>query len=224
LTGSGEAGNRLDYSAALRRSIASRIGDFAVHRQPDLTGLKRAAVAIAVVALDGPQASDLPEAGFLLTRRPDSMRAHGGQLALPGGRIDTAESTEAAALRELSEELGIALDRTAVLGALDDYPTRSGYLISPVVVWVPQGAAVQANPAEVAAVYEIPLAELRRPDSPEVFAIAESDRPVIRMPLSQIGGRVNAPTAAILYQFREVALEGRPTRVDHYDQPVWAWR
>ena len=58
--------------------------------------------------------------------------------------------------------------------------------------------------------------------SPEIVAIEESDRPIIRLPLPV--ANVNAPTAAVLYQFREVALAGRDTRVDHFEQPVFAWR
>jgi 8-oxo-dGTP pyrophosphatase MutT (NUDIX family) len=152
------------------------------------------------------------------------LRAHGGQLALPGGRVDEGESVVAAALRELHEELGIAVGEETVLGLLDDYPTRSGYLIAPVVVWLPPEAAPTPNPFEVAEVYRLPLAELCRSDSPEIFMIPESDRPVIRLPMPLIGTQINAPTAAMLYQFRVVGLEGRMTRVDHFDQPVWAWR
>ena len=88
----------------------------------------------------------------------------------------------------------------------------------------PSGTVATPNAAEVARIYRIPLSDLRREGSPEIFAIPESDRPVIRLHLPPLNGNVNAPTAAILYQFREVALEGRPTRVDHFDQPVWAWR
>jgi 8-oxo-dGTP pyrophosphatase MutT (NUDIX family) len=143
---------------------------------------------------------------------------------LPGGRIDQRETIAQAALRELSEELGINLGPEAILGTLDDYPTRSGYLISPLVVWTPPGATPTPNPVEVAQVYRIPLVELRRSGSPEIFAIPESDRPVLRLPMPLIGTYINAPTAAMFYQFREVALEGRITRVGHFDQPVWAWR
>ncbi|MBI1773991.1 MAG: CoA pyrophosphatase [Proteobacteria bacterium] len=213
------------YSDELRERIAARLGAFAAVRRTDTLGLKRAAVVVAVVALaDQEQAIARRRAGFLLTRRASTMRAHGGQLALPGGRIEDVESVEQAALRELSEEVGIEVGPPAILGALDDYPTRSGYLISPIVVWVPRGLVAKSNAAEVAEIYEIPLAELKRGDSPEFFAIPESDRLVIRLPVTQIAGYVNAPTAAVLYQFREVALEGRQTRVDHFDQPVWAWR
>src|SRR6478609_4147581 len=88
--------------------------------------------------------------------------------------------------------------------------TRSGYLIAPVVVWSP-GVTVTPNPAEVAAAYRIACRELFRDGSPEIVAIEESDRPIIRLPLPV--ANVNAPTAAVLYQFREVALAGRDTRV-----------
>jgi len=212
------------YTADLRALLAERLAQFDVIRR-DAGGLIPAAVAIVVAALEERAApGTATEAAFLLTDRTPRLRAHGGQLALPGGRVDPDESIEQAALRELSEELGIALLPTAIIGRLDDYATRSGYLISPVVVWAPPEARARPSSAEVARIYRIPLIELRRDDAPEFLAIPESDRPVVRLFLPALGGHVNAPTAAMLYQFREVALEGRPTRVDHFDQPAWAWR
>jgi hypothetical protein len=74
--------------------------------------------------------------------------------------------------------------------------------------------------AEVARVHVVPLADLDV--APELVTIPESDRPVIRLPL--LGGWVHAPTAAVVHQFSEVVLHGRGTRVDHYEQPVFAWR
>ena len=79
---------------------------------------------------------------------------------------------------------------------------------------------------KIARVYE-PVADARHTpgefySSPEIVAIEESDRPIIRLPLPV--ATVNAPTAALLFQFREVALAGRDTRVDHFEQPVFAWR
>ena len=91
-------------------------------------------------------------------------------------------------------------------------------------MWTPRDAVVAPNPAEVAHLFRIPLSELRRPESPDIYRIPESDRPVIRLPMPLMNTQINAPTAAVLYQFREVALEGRATRVGHFDQPVWAWR
>ncbi len=159
---------------------------------------------------------------FLLTRRAAGLRAHARQWALPGGRLDDGELPVAAALRELREEVNLTLDESSVLGVLDDYPTRSGFVITPVVVWATVGAAPVANPDEVAGVYLVPLADLDLPDVPRLVSIPESDRPVIQVPL--LGTLVHAPTAAVLYQLREVVMHGRPTRVDHFEQPVWAWR
>lgn len=213
------------FDIDLKQIILGRMADFVLNSAANGQELKRAAVAITVVARDEDDAFGRPgDAAFLLTRRAPKLRAHAGQLALPGGRVDAGETPQQAALRELDEELGLALDESHILGTLDDYPTRSGYLIAPVVLWAPLEAVITPNPAEVAHLFRIPLAELRRPESPEIFSIPESDRPVIRLPTPMVNGHINAPTAAMLYQFREVALEGRATRVDHFDQPVWAWR
>jgi 8-oxo-dGTP pyrophosphatase MutT (NUDIX family) len=168
----------------------------------------------------------LPDEGgracFLITRRAATLRRHTGQWALPGGRVDTGETPEQAALRELHEEVGLRLDEGTVLGVLDDYGTRSGFIITPVVVWAEPAHELVPNPAEVAKIFRVPLEELEGPDVPRLITIPESDRPVIQLPL--LGTLIHAPTAAVLYQMREVVVHGRPTRVDHFEQPVWAWR
>lgn len=179
-------------------------------------GLKRAAVCL-ILTDDGAGG-----AALVLTLRAKQLSAHSGQFALPGGRVDAGESSVDAALREAREEIGLDLPPEAVIGRLDDYPTRSGYLITPIVVWAPEEARMSANPAEVEAIYRVRLAEFGRPGSPEFVAIPESDRPVIRYPL--LGTLIHAPTAAVLYQFIEVAVHGRATSVAHLEQPVWAWR
>lgn len=195
----------------LRDALAESLAAFP-RRSAELGDRKPAAVLIAIVDHDGKQ-------GIWLTERSPGLRAHAGQLALPGGKLDPGEDAKAAALRELHEELGIELPRSAVLGLLDDYPTRSGYVITPVVAWVGDPPPLNPNPAEVALVHWIPLSEL---DVPPRFAPAPgSDRPTIQLPM--LGGHLHAPTAAILHQFREVALHRRPTRVDHMDQPRFAW-
>lgn len=204
------------FDLALRSAVADHLGRFDLRRRADAGGLKRAAVAVVIV-----EGETSGEAAFLLTKRTPKLRAHGGQWALPGGRVDPGETIEQTALRELHEELGVLASTDDILGTLDDYPTRSGYLIAPVVVWAP-GITMTPNPAEVAGAYRIGCAELFRDGSPEIVAIEESDRPIIRLPLPV--ATVNAPTAAVLFQFREVALAGRETRVDHYEQPVFAWR
>jgi 8-oxo-dGTP pyrophosphatase MutT (NUDIX family) len=178
--------------------------------------LRRAAVALVLIA------DEQGEPCFVLTLRSATLRHHGGQWALPGGRLDPDESVEAAALRELEEEVGLSLPPESVLGSLDDYPTRSGFVITPVVVWAGDAGPLSADPGEVAAIYRVRLEELARPDVPRLRTIPESPRPVISIPL--LGTHVHAPTAAILYQLHEVAIEGRDTRVLEFDQPVFAWR
>jgi 8-oxo-dGTP pyrophosphatase MutT (NUDIX family) len=179
-------------------------------RRPDLRG---SAVALALVHTGA-------GTHVLITRRASQLRTHSGQWALPGGRIDPGESAVDAALRELTEELGLALGRSDVLGQLDDYSTRSGYVITPVVVWAGRVGRLRPNPAEVAAVYGIPVPQLDV--EPLFVSIPESAAPVIRVPL--MGRFVHAPTGAVLHQFREVVLHGRATRVAHLEQPVFAWR
>lgn len=181
----------------------------------DGAGLKRAAVAIAI-------APHQDEAAFLLTRRVARLNAHAGQWALPGGRMDAGETPVDAALRELEEEVALRLGPGEVIGMLDDYPTRSGYLITPVVTWIEDTSAMMPNPAEVASIHAFALAELEREGSPEFLSIPESEKPVIRLHIGD--DHIHAPTAALLYQFAEVGLRGRATRVADLEQPVWAWR
>lgn len=203
------------HNAQLRATIRDNLARFQVRHARD-PQLRPAAVAVTVVP------GHHGEACFVLTFRPASMRSHARQYALPGGRIDQGESPEQAALRELREEVGLVVGPEAILGRLDDYPTRSGYMIAPIVAWADDAAALDANPHEVAEIMTIGLHELDRPGSPEFIAIPESDRPVIRLLLR--GDRVHAPTAAVIWQFWEVAVMGRATRVDHLEQPVFAWR
>lgn len=205
--------DRLDED--LRARIRANLERFESRTHSD-PALRRAAVAVTLLA---------DEAGrpcFALTRRAAGLRTHRGQWALPGGRLDGDESPVEAALRELGEELGLDLPGENALGLLDDYPTRSGYCITPVVVWAGAQARLEPDPREVAAAYCVPLAELERPDVPRVRSIPESDRPVLSIPL--LGAHIHAPTAAILYQLRQVALRGGTTRVAHYEQPTFAWR
>jgi 8-oxo-dGTP pyrophosphatase MutT (NUDIX family) len=206
------------FDEPTRRNIAARCAAFA--RLPEsepARGLKRAAVAIALVEA-GDAASGT---ALLLTLRAAGLRAHRGQWALPGGRCDEGETPVIAALRELHEELGLELGSDDVLGLLDDYPTRSGYLITPVVVWAAASAAISPNPEEVASVHRIALGEIGRADAFDFITIPESTRRVIRF--RHAGRFIHAPTAALIYQFREV-LEGRDTRVAELEQPVFAWK
>lgn len=213
----------------LRAHLAATLQAFEVRSLAE--GAERhAAVALAIVdeghgaAIDGLPAFDAPSerAALLLTRRAANLRAHAGQWALPGGRLDAGETPEEAALRELAEETGLVVDASAVLGRLDDFATRSGFVMTPVVVWAGAGERLQPNPDEVESVHRIPLDEFRRADAPWLDALPGSEHPVLRMPVGRTW--IAAPTAALLYQFRELCLEGRGTRVAHFEQPRFAWR
>ena len=206
------------FDDATRRNIAASCAAFA--RLPESEPapvLKRAAVAIVLVAADAVAEGT----AMLLTRRAAGLRAHRSQWALPGGRCDEGETPVEGALRELAEELGLEVGTENVLGLLDDYPTRSGYLITPVVVWAAASAEISPNPSEVASVHRIALENIERRDAFDFVAIPESTRRVIRF--HHAGQFIHAPTAALIYQFREV-LGGRDTRVAELEQPVFAWK
>ena len=197
--------------------MAVNVGEFK-RRASDTVGLLRAAVAAAVVP------DEQGRACFVLTRRASRPGRHSGQWALPGGRLDDGETAIRAAIRELSEEVGVVADPNTVIGQLDDYETRSGFSITPVVVWVDFAGDFRLEPREVATAYRVPLSHLQAVGVPRLWRIPESPRELIGVPLPELDTVVHAPTAAILFQLREVALEGRPTRVAEYEQPVFAWK
>jgi 8-oxo-dGTP pyrophosphatase MutT (NUDIX family) len=202
------------FDADLRSVLTARL---AAHerREHRLDGRRHAAVALVLVDSDA-------GAAFLLCVRASGLNRHAGQWALPGGRVDAGETPLEAALRELDEELGLRLGTDAVVGWLDDYPTRSGYVITPVVVWGGSDPTLRPAPAEVSAVHRIGLTALRDAE-PRFVAIPESDRPVIQLPLAN--DLIHAPTAAVLFQLRQVGLLGHANeRVDTLEQPVFAWR
>jgi 8-oxo-dGTP pyrophosphatase MutT (NUDIX family) len=205
------------FDHATRLDIAARCAAFArLPASEPVPALKRAAVAVALTETEAAGGTAL-----LLTLRASGLRAHSNQWALPGGRCDEGETPAQAALRELHEELGLELGAGDVLGLLDDYPTRSGYLITPVVLWAGTGAALSPNPDEVASVHRIALDNIEDVDAFSFTTIPESTRRVIRF--RHAGQFIHAPTAALIYQFREV-LAGRDTRVAELEQPVFAWK
>jgi ADP-ribose pyrophosphatase YjhB (NUDIX family) len=243
----------IDFDNSLRDRLASNLREHERRRLP-LEGRRHAAVAVVVIdsdrerddrepveagaidmsgvpggaldeqgrALDGRMVGVAGGASFLLCRRPIGMRRHPGQWALPGGRLDAGEEPLDAALRELEEELGLRLEPEGVVGWLDDYAARSGFVVSPVVLWCGGEAEIVPDPAEVFAAYRIGLHALRDCE-PRLIPIAESERPVLQLPLGN--DLIHAPTGAILFQFRQVALLGRLSeRVDRYEEPTFAWR
>ena len=214
---------------ALRALVHTRLRGFDLHAAGEHAH-RSAAVAVAITDEGfGAMLNGLPQhavwserAALILTRRSAQLRDHAGQWALPGGRIEPDETPEQAALRELFEEVHLELDASAVLGRLDDYVTRSGFVITPVVVWAGSARAMTPNPAEVQSIHRIPIDEFQRTDAPILDAGDDPARPVLRMPVGD--SWIAAPTAAVLYQFRELCIEGRATRVAHFDQPAFAWK
>lgn len=203
------------YDAVLRDQARARLNGFKRATHP-LRDLRAAAVAVVITADDD-------EGSVLLTRRASSLRAHSGQWALPGGRLDLGETAEEAALRELREEVNLELPKTSVLGLLDDYSTRSGYRITPIVVWADRDAlGLSPNPSEVASIHTAPFSDLARNDLAHFHKNDSEGTEVLSLHLAL--DQIFAPTAAVLYQFREVVLMGRDTRVSHYDQPPFAWQ
>lgn len=214
---------------ALRQTIIENLSTFEVRAATDAS-LRRAAVAITITDV-GP-GTDLPgiddddvwssDAALLLTRRSQHLRNHPGQWAFPGGRVDAGETLVETALREMQEEVDVALEQDRVLGVLDDFVTRSGFAMTPVIVWGGPELEATPNPDEVASIHRIPLLEFQREDAPMLVDTHTSDHPILRMPVGE--DWIAAPTAALIYQFREVCLNGQTTRVAHYEQPEFAWR
>jgi 8-oxo-dGTP pyrophosphatase MutT (NUDIX family) len=214
---------------SLKRIIRKRLAAFPV-RIAEVDDAHHAAVAITVT--DAGFGADLPglphheswhpAPSLLLTRRSEQLKNHAGQWAFPGGRLDHGETVVDTALREMHEEVSVRISPSEVLGRLDDFVTRSGFVMTPIVVWGGERLETKPNPAEVASVHRIPLTEFMREDAPMLTEMAGSEHPVLRMPVGS--DHIAAPTAALIYQFREVCLLGRETRVAHYEQPTFAWK
>jgi 8-oxo-dGTP pyrophosphatase MutT (NUDIX family) len=195
---------------ALRSTIATNLGRFDRIVSPAPLTL----AAVAIVVLNEAANQCLP----LLLRAPDLSR-HAGQMALPGGKVNPGENAGDAALRELREELGLDASADAIVGSLDDYDTRSGFTITPVVVWSDAGPAdLEPARGEVARVFLITPAELRHAVERAAPGTSES------FCLGFKFGNVYAPTAAILYQFSTVALDGRSQTVNDFYQPPFTHR
>lgn len=192
----------------LRTDIETRLAAFA--RRPSTLPLIRAAVAIVVVDARG-------EPAVPIFQRTADMRRHAGQMALPGGKMNPGETDEACAMRELEEELGLQVSEADLVGRLDDFETRSGFAITPVVFWSGEPvSALRPSASEVAQLVVVRLGELER--------AAERAEPGDRFSLRLPTVEVFAPTAAMLYQFSEVALGGREVRVADFYQPPFTHR
>jgi 8-oxo-dGTP pyrophosphatase MutT (NUDIX family) len=174
---------------------------------------RSAAVAVCVLpSRTGPQV-------LMIKRAPRGRNA--GQWALPGGRVEAGETLVETALRELAEETGVEAPASAVAGLLDDYVAGTGFVITPVVVLLDAPPArLQRCRREVHSLHRIPLARLCEDDLPRWREMPDGGR-LLQMPLRR-NMVVHAPTGALLWQFREVALLGRHTRVSDLDEPEFA--
>ncbi|MCE8007460.1 CoA pyrophosphatase [Aestuariivita sp.] len=208
----------LRFSPQLRTHIASQLSGFD-RQTTNREDLRKAAVAVVIAPC-----AQSTEASVLVTMRPEMLNRHGGQYALPGGRLDAGETDVQAALRELDEELGLRVAEKDVLGALDDFPTRSGFRIAPLVMWVDDLSHMRPDPGEVASVHHLTFSELSSPDIPRLTENDVGDHPVLSAYFPSLGHHIYAPTAAILYQFRQLAIRGEITRAAHFEQPAFAWK
>jgi mutator protein MutT len=195
-----------DCDPAFMSRVQARLREFPPAPPPPPGRAAAVAVAIADEGL-GAELAGLPRhaswqrrAALLLTRRAAGLRNHAGQWAFPGGRIDPGETPEQTALREMHEEIGLELPASAILGRLDDFPTRSGFVITPIVIWAGAQPSLRRNVEEVESIHRIPVHELLRADAPLLDPGPDAGRPVLRMPIG--ADWIAAPTAAILYQFR----------------------
>lgn len=180
-------------------------------RIPSPAPQKLAAVAITLV-LDHEGEPAVP-----IFQRTATLRRHAGQMAIPGGHVHDGEDTIEAAVRELEEELGLAVSPEHALGMLDDFDTMSGFTITPVVFWSGASAdTLRPSPDEVEQHFVVPVSMLRAAVAQAGTGSAFS----LRLPLVE----VYAPTAAILYQFSEVGLDGHSVRVADFFQPPWTHR
>jgi 8-oxo-dGTP pyrophosphatase MutT (NUDIX family) len=200
----------LDLRARIERNLAG----FTRVALPE-EGRRRAAVAIVLSPTRAGPA-------FFLTRRALHLRRNAGNYALPGGHVEPGEDAVDAARRETEEELGVALPREAALGLLDDLATLGGHVVTPVVMWSAETLALRPNPEEVHLAWAVPLADLDHPEAPRAEANPAGGPPILRMHAR--GSWLNPPTAAFLYQFREVCLHGRACRTDQIGQPAWTAR
>ena len=207
----------LQHNQLLRETLQANFQVFDRQQAASAVPPRRAAVGIVLAP------NELGECCYIFTQRSLNLRRSAGQYALPGGMLDEGETAVEAVRREVAEEVGVSLGLETLVGELDDFVTLAGIAMTPVVLWSPDPIALAPAPDEVHEAWLVPIAELNHPDAPKMIkdshAPAESAPMILRMPVR--GEWINPPTAAVLYQFREVVIHGRLVRVDETTQPQW---
>jgi 8-oxo-dGTP pyrophosphatase MutT (NUDIX family) len=142
---------------------------------------------------------DGDEPRLVLTVRTNDLPSHAGQVAFPGGRMDAGDADAlATALRESEEEIGLDPALVTPLGYLDNFDTISGYRITPVVACIAEHARLQAAPAEVAEVFEVPLAFFLDPANLRRYTMEFRGHRREMVEFVHGGHRIWGATAAIL--------------------------
>lgn len=196
---------------AVAATMRANLAAFSRVAPPTSDVRRRAGVALTVFEHRG-------EPCVLVIKRAFGGR-NAGQWALPGGRVEEGETAVEAALRELHEEAGLQASSAEVAGVLDDFVTGSGFVITPVVVVLDRPTRPRRDPVEVHSLHPVPLHRLLDDAVPR-WRTAADGSPLLQMPLRH-DMVIHAPTGAILWQFRQVALLGVHTRVGNVAQPVW---
>ncbi len=178
---------RIACATGLARQVDLLSGDVVDEYPPDPIP---AAVLVAV--------TDRAEPGLILTQRTEQLRKHAGQIAFPGGRLDLGEDAVAAALREAEEEIALPPAAVTVIGPVDVYRTITGYSVTPVLAVVPPDLPLVPAEAEVAAVFETPLAFLLDPQNVRVVDMDWQGKRRQYYQLDWQGRRIWGATAAMI--------------------------